>query len=136
MILVMASFNLKSVPSSKPPKYCTKYFVEFGGRQQKMSAFFTQNSAEMCRTISSSQNSEKRKIEENGTESILAPKKSKIVPQQQQQQSLLSFFKPKNPAKPKQEDPPALVQSQENENISQIEEINPEKRVQVTVLLK
>ncbi len=98
-----------------------------------MSAFFTQNSAEMCRT---SQNSEKRKIEENGTETILAPKKSKIAPQQQQQQSLLSFFKPKNPVKTKQEDPPALVQSQENEKISQIEEMNPEKRVQVTCLIK
>ena len=136
----MAIFDLKSIPSAKPPKYCTKYFVEFGGRQQKLSAFFSQNSnLETSRTfLSTSQNSEKRKSEENGIEqSSSAPKKSKVV--QQQQKSLLSFFKPKNPAKievPKQDDL-LIVQSQENESLSQVEDFskfedfNPEKRVQV-----
>ena len=47
--------ELIGVPNSKPPSFCTKYFPEFSGNQQKLSAYFT-----AAKTASSG---EKRKLE-------------------------------------------------------------------------
>ena len=66
-----ATFKLTShLPlPSKPPKYCTKFFAEFSGKQQKLSAFFSQNSAEY-RPNPAASNPEKRKLTENGTDQV------------------------------------------------------------------
>jgi hypothetical protein len=124
---VSATFRLKSASSSKPPKYCTKYFVEFSGKQQKLSAFFSQNSSS-AQTAATSCNGEKRKWIEAGSD----PAAKRPKNGQQQQKSLLNFFKPQNPPKSVE----VASQSErivpiEQENRSDVEEMNPEKRVQV-----
>ena len=132
----MASFKLTSLPSPKPPKYCTKYFVEFSGKQQKLSAFFSQNSSSQTTQISTTTTNEiceKRKLPETAGNGQ-AMKRPKNGQPQQQQRNLLSFFKPQNP--PKVE----TVTVQQNtvvlndENPVKVEELDPEKRVQVSII--
>ena len=56
------------VPNSKPPSFCTKYFPEFSGNQQKLSAYFTAKApGEKRKSDSSSDNfdanqSKKKKV--------------------------------------------------------------------------
>ena len=129
----MASFKLTSLPALKPPKYCTKYFIEFSGKQQKLSAFFTQQSqSEIVQNSSQAEGIEKRKLVQTGSE-----QQAKRVKSEQQQKSLYSFFKPRDPPKckviesgripeiTKEEIPPLLYKA---------EEIDPEKRVQVLII--
>ncbi len=139
----MASFKLESIPSPKPPKYCTKYFVEFSGKQQKLSAFFTQNSSSQTTQFSTTTTQistttlndigEKRKLVDttgNG-QAMKRPKNG----QQQQQRNLLSFFKPQNPPKVEavtvQQNAVSVVSN--DENPLKVEELDPEKRVQVII---
>jgi hypothetical protein len=133
----MASFKLASLPSPKPPKYCTKYFVEFSGKQQKLSAFFTQNSQTSqtsqisTTTTTTNEIGEKRKLTEtvaNG-QALKRPKNG-----QQQQRNLLSFFKPQNPPKVEAvtiQSNAAVTTVSNDENPLKVEEFDPEKRVQV-----
>ena len=129
----MASFKLTSLPALKPPKYCTKYFIEFSGKQQKLSAFFTQQSqSEIVQNSSQAEGIEKRKLVQTGSE-----QQAKRVKSEQQQKSLYSFFKPRDPPKckviengripevTKEEIPPLMYK---------VEEIDPEKRVQVLII--
>ena len=132
----MASFKLESLPSLKPPKYCTKYFVEFSGKQQKLSAFFTQNSSSKMTQISTTMTNEigeKRKLSETaGNEQ--AVKRPKNGQQQQQQRNLLSFFKPQNPPKVETVTVQPNTVILNDENPVKVEELDPEKRVQVIIL--
>jgi hypothetical protein len=133
----MASFKLTSLPSPKPPKYCTKYFVEFSGKQQKLSAFFTQNSqtsqTSQISTTTTNEIGEKRKLTEtvaNG-QALKRPKNG-----QQQQRNLLSFFKPQNPPKVEAvtiQSNAAVTIVSNDENPLKVEEFDPEKRVQVII---
>ena len=134
----MASFKLESLPSPKPPKYCTKYFVEFSGKQQKLSAFFTQNSSSQTTQISTTMTNEigeKRKLSEtagNG-QAVKRPKNGQQQ-QQQQQRNLLSFFKPQNPPKVETVTVQPNTVILNDENPVKVEELDPEKRVQVIIL--
>ena len=60
---VSAIFKVQPKPPLKPPKYCTKNFVEFSGKQQKLSAYFNQNSSDLT-----GNKIEKRKSPENGND--------------------------------------------------------------------
>ena len=134
----MATFKLESLPSPKPPKYCTKYFVEFSGKQQKLSAFFTQNSSSQTTQISTTMTNEigeKRKLSEtagNG-QAVKRPKNGQQQ-QQQQQRNLLSFFKPQNPPKVETVTVQPNTVILNDENPVKVEELDPEKRVQVIIL--
>ena len=72
--------ELIGVPNSKPPSFCTKYFPEFSGNQQKLSAYFTAAKA--------ASSGEKRKLE--NVDAANQSKKKKVATKTQS--SISNFF--------------------------------------------
>jgi hypothetical protein len=127
---VMATFKLTSIPAPKPPKYCTKYFIEFSGKQQKLSAFFTQQS--QSENVGNSSTNEKRKQVQTGSE-----QQAKRVKSEQPQKNLYSFFKPRDPPNCKEIENGRIREAAKEEippPMYKVEEIDPEKRVQVQIM--
>lgn len=81
---VLAKFNIKISPASKPPEWCTKYFREFAGKQVKVSDFFTKGV----------KSGDLKRKHESTTE---VSKKAKV----ESKKKITSFFIPKNPKAPK-----------------------------------
>ena len=64
---VFADLDLKVVPSKIHPKYCTKYFPEFAGKQQKLSKFFSNKNN--CDNAKSSSKDDLERNKEEGSNS-------------------------------------------------------------------
>lgn len=85
---VFADLNLKVVPSKIHPKYCTKYFPEFSGKQQKLSKFLTSKSN--CDNVKSTS---KDDFETNKVNCDLGQKPSlKIGSSKTNQKTISSYF--------------------------------------------
>ena len=101
---VEATTNCSVSPAENCPQLCTKYFPEFAGKQQKLSAYFTKatltGTSKLLPQLPADQasdvvlnGSQKRKTfpEERGNEE--QPRKKLKTEKENKQQKLLSFFK-------------------------------------------
>ena len=99
---VFADLDLKVVPSKIYPKYCTKYFPEFAGKQQKLSKFLRYKSNCDNAKSTSKDDLEMNKEEESNSKQLISVRNQncglnqktslKIRPTKTNQKTISSYF--------------------------------------------
>lgn len=97
---VFAEFSITLSPSPNLPSLCSNHFIEFAGKQQKLSAFLTRKKSEVSADTSAASTQPKpssaKKPVKRGSNAVVPPSKamkmSKSISAKNSSRTLLSFF--------------------------------------------